>query len=281
MLAGDDYKRAAGMVEPSDAQRIGPVGGSLLRLGWAMSRVWTVPTPDLAQRLATALMELCDEHGSVMVQLGRRDAMGSWRGEAFGRAGRGGDDRAGQTERPASLPWPGDPPTPAEPVFVVGRPSSGEASFRTVRAAMERVNLELELVAIACPPQRDGLLMTVQVGGRPSVQAGSRAALLKLVLPWAYAIVRAAVGEAPGHHRRDWLTEREQQVLEQLVGGESIVTIAQTLDRSRYTVHDYVKSLHRKLGVRSRGALIGCIAAGVAPPEVLAQPAVHGPGESS
>lgn len=52
------------------------------------------------------------------------------------------------------------------------------------------------------------------------------------------------------------LTSREQQVLEHLALGKSIKQIACDLARSPHTVHDHVKSLHRKLHASSRGELI-------------------------
>lgn len=54
-----------------------------------------------------------------------------------------------------------------------------------------------------------------------------------------------------------WLSSREQQVLEQLILGKSVRQIAEDIGRSHHTVHDHVKSLHRKLGASSRGELIG------------------------
>lgn len=53
-----------------------------------------------------------------------------------------------------------------------------------------------------------------------------------------------------------WLTPREQDVLELLVEGKSVREISDELSRSPHTVHDYVKSLHRKLGASSRGELV-------------------------
>jgi len=52
------------------------------------------------------------------------------------------------------------------------------------------------------------------------------------------------------------LTLREQEVLEHLTIGKSVKEIAEDLGRSPHTVHDHVKSLHRKLGASSRGELI-------------------------
>ena len=53
-----------------------------------------------------------------------------------------------------------------------------------------------------------------------------------------------------------WLTQREQAILDQLILGHSVREIADSIDRSPHTVHDHVKSLHKKLNASSRGELI-------------------------
>ncbi len=55
---------------------------------------------------------------------------------------------------------------------------------------------------------------------------------------------------------RAWLTDREQHVLELLIEGQSVRSIAEQLGRSAHTVHDHVKNLHKKIGASSRGELI-------------------------
>lgn len=67
---------------------------------------------------------------------------------------------------------------------------------------------------------------------------------------------RAAIAFGGEQGAPGWLTNREQLVLEQLILGRSVREIAETTHRSPHTVHDHVKSLHRKLGASSRGALI-------------------------
>ncbi len=52
------------------------------------------------------------------------------------------------------------------------------------------------------------------------------------------------------------VTKREQEILEQLTLGKTVRDIADVLNRSPHTVHDHVKSLHRKLNASSRGELI-------------------------
>ncbi len=53
-----------------------------------------------------------------------------------------------------------------------------------------------------------------------------------------------------------WITPREQRILEQLTLGKTVKQIAEQMARSPHTIHDHVKSLHRKLRVKSRGELI-------------------------
>ncbi len=52
-----------------------------------------------------------------------------------------------------------------------------------------------------------------------------------------------------------WLSERETKVLDLLAEGSTVVEIAQSLDRSAFTVHDQVKNLYRKVGVHNRTSL--------------------------
>jgi len=53
-----------------------------------------------------------------------------------------------------------------------------------------------------------------------------------------------------------WLTDREHEILDQLILGHSVRQIAENLNRSTHTVHDHVKNLHKKLHASSRGELI-------------------------
>ena len=81
------------------------------------------------------------------------------------------------------------------------------------------------------------------------------AAVLRAILPMLAHRATVAFGTEPsGSATR--LTVREQQVLEQLALGKSVKVIAEELGRSAHTVHDHVKSLHRKLNASSRGELI-------------------------
>lgn len=79
------------------------------------------------------------------------------------------------------------------------------------------------------------------------------AAILDAVLPLAAARARRAFGAGPDFSRT--LTAREQHVLELISRGLSDREAGQHIGRSHHTVHDHVKSIHRKLLTRRRAEL--------------------------
>ncbi|MGE3322392.1 MAG: response regulator transcription factor [Phycisphaerales bacterium] len=99
--------------------------------------------------------------------------------------------------------------------------------------------LVAEVALVNCPPEQLALFQSV----------------LSAVLPHIAARFRHALGRER-HDRRDWLTAREEAILWRLVAGKKVPQIAEELHRSIYTVHDHVKSLHRKLGASNRGQLV-------------------------
>lgn len=73
----------------------------------------------------------------------------------------------------------------------------------------------------------------------------------------AHIAERAAIAIGPERSTRGrWISEREREVLDHLVLGESVREIALSVGRSAHTIHDHVKSLHKKLGASSRGELV-------------------------
>jgi DNA-binding CsgD family transcriptional regulator len=89
--------------------------------------------------------------------------------------------------------------------------------------------------------------------GAPAFEASSIASL-RAVFPILVQRARMAFGEAVDSNST--ISDREQLVLNHLVLGKSVRQIADELGRSPHTVHDHVKSLHRKLNASSRGELI-------------------------
>ncbi|MEQ8770206.1 MAG: helix-turn-helix transcriptional regulator [Phycisphaerales bacterium] len=107
-------------------------------------------------------------------------------------------------------------------------------------------------------PRELGRHIVVGIGLMGSADASETARvadLLASVLPLLARRVLLAIGAKVSGPSR-WLTDREQAVLERLALGLSVREIAEDIGRSPHTVHDHVKSLHRKLGASSRGELV-------------------------
>jgi DNA-binding CsgD family transcriptional regulator len=66
----------------------------------------------------------------------------------------------------------------------------------------------------------------------------------------------SAINNSQPNGTINWLTQREQTILDQLILGYSVREIAEEVNRSPHTVHDHVKNLHKKLNATSRGQLI-------------------------
>lgn len=116
-----------------------------------------------------------------------------------------------------------------------------------------------EVLAGVVPVDLDGSdqRRVIIEAGRQSGQAftAEDVAVLRGLLPAVAHRTYKAFGPEPISAAR-MLTPREQEVLEHLTLGWSVKEIAEKLSRSPHTVHDYVKSLHRKLQASSRGGLI-------------------------
>lgn len=134
---------------------------------------------------------------------------------------------------------------------------------------------DLSVGAAALPGHVLGRTIVVELG----VASGDRSldkselGVLRAILPLLARRASLAFGtEVSTPLTR--LTAREQEVLEHLTLGKSVKEIAEDLARSPHTVHDHVKSLHRKLNASSRGELISRTLGhlGVVPRSALATP---------
>lgn len=115
---------------------------------------------------------------------------------------------------------------------------------------------ELLIGGVPISPRTSGRMVLTMIA-RPDASTGlaGREGVLMATMPVLGR--RAAI--ALGQERTtsgDWLTSREQLVLEQLTLGLTVADIAEETGRSAHTVHDHVKSLHKKLHASSRGELI-------------------------
>lgn len=100
-----------------------------------------------------------------------------------------------------------------------------------------------------------GRVLIVEVASSHAPLGEQDAAALEAVMPLLARRAIMAIGTDPSEAAA-WLTTREQAILRHLLLGKSVREIAEELGRSPHTVHDHVKSLHRKLGASSRGELV-------------------------
>ncbi len=109
---------------------------------------------------------------------------------------------------------------------------------------------------------------------QPSPQNSSTTETLAQLLPILSRKAEIALEHV--HNPKAWLTDREHEILEQLILGHSVRVIAEHLGRSAHTVHDHVKNLHKKLNASSRGELIAK-ALGHTPQPLNSQPQAPDP----
>jgi len=88
-------------------------------------------------------------------------------------------------------------------------------------------------------------------GGEP----GEAAEMLWVLMPGIARRAATALG-AKMLQRRQWLSPLEERVMQMLATGYGVPLIAAKLGRSRHTIHDHVKSLHRKMRITSRAELV-------------------------
>ncbi|MEL6330498.1 MAG: helix-turn-helix transcriptional regulator [Planctomycetota bacterium] len=99
------------------------------------------------------------------------------------------------------------------------------------------------------------LIAMVGTGLSSDLPLHEQQAVLSVTLPLLVRRALIAIGARRTTSAR-WLTQREQQVLRELTLGKSVRQIAEDMGRSPHTIHDHVKSLHRKLNASSRGELV-------------------------
>jgi DNA-binding CsgD family transcriptional regulator len=187
--------------------------------------------------------------------------------EAVGAAGQDAQGSTVQGEalmplHASSLDWwvPQNPAAPERPRAAMLREVAGFDRFIAGDAGRRwnRVGGTDFLVGLAPMPghvlgRTLIVQMAVNAGGRKF--EASDASVLSAVLVALVSRASLAFGEdvtSPMNR----LTHREREVLDHLALGKSVKEIASDLARSPHTVHDHVKSLHRKLNASSRGELI-------------------------
>lgn len=121
------------------------------------------------------------------------------------------------------------------------------------------ITIEKLLIGIAplnSEPTDRVLIVLVALNPAPSGHSTTSRASARTLGALLPLVARRAWLAMPATGPILWLTDREQDVLDRLILGRSVREIAEQLERSPHTVHDHVKSLHRKLGASSRGELV-------------------------
>ena len=222
------------------------------------------PSPDWCERAATALAQAAPDTRAwvavVRAGVARPPAL-ERSGYADSRGGVCAEPEPSRTLRTllGSLAWLLE--SPVRPC-IDGLAELAARAPNTVNAsALARAG---EMVAGVSPvgqPSRDGRAIAILVLWGPSAPSPARSLSLhdlRRILRSAMPVLsdRLRLVMRGGGERAPWLSGREQRVLDLLTRGHSVPEIADFLGRSQHTVHDYVKTLHRKLGTTSRGCLV-------------------------
>lgn len=115
---------------------------------------------------------------------------------------------------------------------------------------------ELLIAGVPVGPRVPGRMALVMIARQDATTGlAGREGVLTATMPVLGRRALIAIG-AQKTTSGDWLTAREQMVLERLTLGMSVADIAEETGRSSHTIHDHVKSLHKKLAATTRGELI-------------------------
>jgi len=227
-----------------------------------------VATPDWCDRAARCFLPIA-ERGVVAVLIGTLAPSGAIEErEAVGSAVDGPGEGAGDGQLPNLIR------SRADRLPGLGFPLSTEALDRGFCATADRSSIPrdwragplgrmwaeipaIELLVAGAPigPRVGGRMVLVMIARPDAAAIAQREAVLTVCLPILGKRALLAIGgerTAAG----DWLTAREQLVLERITIGMSVTDIAEEIQRSAHTVHDHVKSLHKKLSASTRGELI-------------------------
>lgn len=233
-----------------------------------IERLPAVATLDWCDRAARVLAPVCDP-AIVLVTLAAVDTHGRVvNHDCVGVGGRGVevlrlDEVTGVGSRIATLRALASETESIIPLTVEletesGTALLGEAGSRWKDAPIARpwagLDVAAPLVGMVRVDARTSIIVQIApVAGQAA--AGEHELMLRAILPPLAR--RAALALCLFHESsKQWLTVREQLVLEHLTLGKSVPEIAEAIGRSHYTVHDHVKALHRKLDASSRGQLV-------------------------
>lgn len=255
----------ASITSQTELDRMQHMLESCSALTQAIGKLPAVPTPDWCDRAALAIAAVLP-HADVAVLLADMGDAGRLRdvlsvGAAATRNGQTARDEAldlrVRVEALTGIPWAPDG---------ARIPSDGDvASAAYARADMHgmphasylHIPANGSLIATAATlSQANRVRKIITYVVLPASANESFESMMVVRLGTTLLAKLAAVAIGSGPESIQWLTHREQEVLDQLVLGHSVKEISEILGRSPHTIHDHVKSLHRKLNANSRGELV-------------------------
>lgn len=298
----------SGNEAPTESQLARPLA-SAARLVEAVCRLPAIPVRDWCDRAAAAVGTIDPESIAVVISARISDDWSITEIEAAGVAVSSGIGGIPRPKHPPGLDVPKGRPgsgpralldslrcsaaglrrlgwaPPADPgpdgvaglISRLGGPTWTDSGLKDLCDLAGGGDLLVGVVPFAPPAQRR--FLAVYVGHARDESDGTLAEVQEwqtTVLASCLALLgrsaHAAMGTAATGKDR-WISRREQAVLERLAAGMSVREVAAALDRSPHTVHDHLKSLHRKLAAKTRTELLAR-ALGNWPP-VMVEPSDH------
>jgi DNA-binding CsgD family transcriptional regulator len=158
-------------------------------------------------------------------------------------------------ERLGSLGWDSVTPNPVSGLLSTVAKTESWASLPVIQAlGGSKIGLPFVGSASLNAANNRAVVVVIAPAAQSPALDSSALASLRAIFPIFVQRARTAFGESVDANST--ISDREQLVLNHLVLGKSVRQIADELGRSPHTVHDHVKSLHRKLNASSRGELI-------------------------
>jgi DNA-binding CsgD family transcriptional regulator len=256
---------ATTMIADSELERMQRMLERCAGLTQQIGRMPAVATPDWCDRAAAALAAVFP-HADAAVLLADLGEAGRLRdvfsiGAGSTRGGRAHKEEAiglrVRVEGLQGLPWAPDEMRIADDGEVASRvyaraelQGSGHGNCLLVPSNGSLV----ATAALLAPHARTRKLLSYVILPESTSHAFESMMVVRLGTTLLARLANIAVGT--GGEPVQWLTHREQEVLDQLVLGHSVKEISEILGRSPHTIHDHVKSLHRKMNANSRGELV-------------------------
>lgn len=222
----------------------------------ALAQIPLVPSMAITNAIASTLSEISAHTPPTIVVLGVLNGEDLWQpigaGSSFTETG----IRTNHAQFADSITVPlgasGAVVEAASNAYVFNEPSKARSQYLEVVARSKGTFAQAVSVTTASS-QPGGHVVGVVWDGTGSALSPLATSYLRCLMARVLDVVDSAFPS--GIMETPMLSMCELSVIRMLLMGKTVQEIARLLNRSRYTVHDHVKSIYRKLGVHSRGEL--------------------------